>query len=226
VLVLILVVLVGLGALAAVDAAIRRAGGYLSARWRAGWRALPEADVGSPYRGGGRAWVLVARSGVPRATSVVALPVLGMALFWCFCSVLAMRDLLDVMRGTRSLPFVLASLTLCVARALTAFASAETALGRRTGAFFLTSALALGHDIALATLPVPCSDSRVEDVCFALAGVTVQTALLFGYVASLWMRRGLVETGDELVPPGGTGTHDAMPSRKNCTQRKSSSCSV
>jgi hypothetical protein len=200
---LLILVLVGMGALAALDAGIRQAGGYLSSQWRAGWRALPDRDVGSPYRQGApRRWVLAVRSGVPRSTSVAALPVLAMGLLWCCCSLLAMRDILSIACDSpRSLAFMLTSLTLCVARAGTAFASAETALGRRTRLFFLTSALALGHDLALATLALPCSDSRADDVCFALADATVQTALLLGFVLSLWMRRGLCETPDDATPP-------------------------
>jgi hypothetical protein len=144
---------------------------------------------------------------VPRSTSIVALPVLAMGLLWCCCSLLAATDLLELVWGTsRSLSFMLTSLTLCVARAGTAFASAEGALGRRTRLFFVSSALALGHDVALAALPLPCSDSRADDVCFALAGAAVQTALLLGYVASLWMRRGLSETQDDTTRPGDTPT--------------------
>jgi hypothetical protein len=200
---LLILVFVGMGALAALDAGIRQAGGYLSSRWCAGWRALPDRDVGSPYRQRGpRTWVLAIRSGVPRSTSIVALPVLAMGLLWCCCALLAARDLLDIVwGGPRPLSFTVASLTLCMARAGMAFATAETALGRRTRLFFLTSALALGHDLALATVPLPCSDSRADDVCFALAGAGVQTALLLGFVVSLWMRRGLVETQDDATPP-------------------------
>jgi hypothetical protein len=125
-----------------------------------------------------------------------------MGLIWCCCSLLAARDLLLVaLDSPGGVSFMLASLTLCVFRAGTAFGSAEAALGRRTRLFFVTSALALGHDLALATLPLPCSESRADDVTFALAGATVQTALLLGFLFSLWMRRGLSESVDDATPP-------------------------
>lgn len=198
-------ILAVLATLIALDAGIRRAGMYASSvfHWPAGWRAIPPgAAPSSPYRHHEEgAWALVADAGIPRVTSVFLPAVLGIVLLWGLGTMLALGDLADVVRGTRSLPFVLASLTLCVVRALDAGATLLAAYERRSGAFFLASALALGIDVALAELPLPCSDNRSDDVHMALAGAAAQAALALGYAVSVWRRRGLVGSVDPSLPP-------------------------
>lgn len=196
-----LLILAVLGALVALDAGIRRVDGYASSvfHWPAGWRALPPAGgPSSPYRHrAGGAWALVVDAGIPRATSIFLPAVLAIVLLWSLATVLALGDLLDVVRGTRSLGFVLASLSLCVIRALDGGAALLAAYERRSGAFFLASGLALGIDVALVELPLPCSDHRIDDVHMALAGGAAQAALVIGYAVSWWERRGLVGSGPE-----------------------------
>ena len=201
----LIAILVTGGALAALDAGLRRTDVYASTvfDWPAGWRAVPpEPGPASPYRqGAGGAWTLGVGAGIPRATSVFLAPVLGVALLWSLASMLALGDLRDVFHGTRSLPFVLASLSLCVLRALSGWATLGAAYGRRTGAFFVASAVVLGIDAALACAPLPCSDHRGDDVRMALAGCTAQMALAVGLAVSLWRRRGLVQREEPRVAP-------------------------
>jgi hypothetical protein len=183
-------------ALVMLDALLRDWGCYTwpAASWPAAWRKVSQ-DRGkpSPYREGIRnEWVEVVKAGIPRAVSVFLPPVLGMTLVWALGSVLALGDLADVVRGRRSLAFVLASLALCVLRALTAGISLLAAYEGRKRAFFAASALALGHDAALALYPIPCSDIRADDVHIALAGLVAQGALTLVFAFSVWRRHGLV----------------------------------
>ena len=134
------------GVLVALDAGLRHAGFYASLAWPAGWREVPpDRRKPAPYREAPRSgWVLVVEPGVPRAVSIVFPPVLGVALLWSFATVLALEDLPDVLRGARSLAFVLASLSLCVIRALAAGTSLFAASERRGSLFFVASGLGWG----------------------------------------------------------------------------------
>jgi hypothetical protein len=206
--VVVLVVLV----LAMLDGGVRRAGGYAASvdRWPAGWRAL-RAGVRdrSPYRAGaGRVWVLVAPPGIPRATSMFLPAALGITLLWGLATVLALGDLKDVVQGTRSLPFVLASLALCFVRAAAGGAALLGAWERSAGVFFVAAAVALGLDVALACARLPCSDIRADDVHMALAGGGVQAALALGFAMSLWRRRGLLASARPGRPPEDLGAEE------------------
>ena len=201
-----LLILAVVGLLAMLDAGLRRLGLYTSTlfTWPAGGRAIsPRRGHSSPYReDAGGHWILVVEAGIPRAVSTVLPPVLGLALLWSLCTVLALGDFKDVVRGTRSLSFVLASLSLCVVRALAGYATLLAAHDRRRGLFFLASGLALGLDIALACMPLPCSDNRSGDVHVALAGGAAQAALALGFAVALWRRRSLIDLEPpELEPP-------------------------
>jgi hypothetical protein len=197
--------MVVLVALAVLDAGARRLGGYASTAvgWPAGWRAVPVGRrKGLPYReDAGRAWVLVARPGIPRAMSLFLPPAFGVVLLWCLATVLALGDFKDVAQGTRSLPFALASLSLCLIRAAAGGATLLGAWERRGALFFLAGGLALGLDTALACVELPCSDVRTDDVRMALAGGAVQAALILGFAVSLWRRRGLVASARLSHPP-------------------------
>src|SRR5262249_3746262 len=157
------------------------------------WRKVPpERRKPSPYRERARGeWVLVVGAGLPRAISVFLPPMLAITLLWTLATVLALGDLLDVVRGTRTLAFVLASLSLCLIRALAAGATLLAACEGWRRLFFLASGLALGLDTALARFALPCSDIRADDVRIALAGGAAQAALALVFAFSVWRRRGL-----------------------------------
>lgn len=183
------------------DTLARRFGAYGAAEvdWPAGWRAqqLPPVDPASPYRAVDRvAWRAVTAAGIPRAVSVPLWVVLGLSLAWSLCAALALGDLADVLRGTRSLgralaSLALASLALCVARASVGWVVLGAALAQDRARFARGSALALALDAALYALPLPCSDKRADDVVVAAWGIAGHLALAIGFAASAWQRRGL-----------------------------------
>lgn len=179
-----------------VDTAARRLGVYGDAQhdWPTGWRAerFAPADPESPYRVVDRvAWRPVIAAGIPRAVSIPLLLVLGLSLAWSLCSVLALGDLADVVRGTRTLGRVLASLGLCIARASTGWVVLGAALTQRRARFAVAIAVALTLDAALYALPLPCSDVRADDVNVARWGLVADVSLALGFALSAWARRGL-----------------------------------
>jgi hypothetical protein len=181
----------------ALDAGIRGSGFYrdTAGTWPAGWRAVVAGPRATPYREGERQeWVRVVTPGIPPLISIFLLPLLGLLFFWILANGLALLDLGDVVHGARSLPFVLSSLLLCLARAVAAGASLIGACARMRRLFFLASAAAIGLDLLLASVAIPCSDHRTDDVRMALAGLAVQVPLVLGFAWSLWRRRGLVDT--------------------------------
>ncbi len=196
----VLVVLV-VGALVALELGLRRADCYAwtSLTWPAGWRKVrPARRKPSPYREGARArWLLVVEPGVPPAISIFLPPVLGVTLLWSLATALALGDLPDVARGTRSSTFVIASLSLCLIRAVAAGATLLAACERRSALFFLASVLGLALEVALACFALPCSDIRSDDVHVALAGGAAQAALTLGFAFSVWRRRGLYASARE-----------------------------
>jgi hypothetical protein len=193
--------------IAAAEAGMRALDAYASTQetWLPGWRAV---RVGrrerSPYREGtSRTWVLAAKPGIPYATSIFLPPAFGILLLWGLATVLAVGDLVEVVRGARALPFVLASLSLCAIRAITVGAALLAAWDRRPRLFFLAAAIALAHDVALARYPLPCSDIRADDIRMALASGAAQAALTLGFAVSLLRRRGLVASARPPLPRDG-----------------------
>jgi hypothetical protein len=201
----LLLVIPALGALVALDSGLRWVGYYTStgATWPAGWRRVPpDRRQPSPYREGSRGeWVLVVEAGVPRAVSVFLPLVFGITLLWTLATALALGDLADVVRGTRPLAFVLASLSLCAIRALTGGAALFAASEGWTSLFFLASGLGVGHDAALALFALPCSDIRADDIRMALASGAAQVVLMLGFALSMWRRRHLVASACPSVAP-------------------------
>ena len=96
---------------------------------------------------------------------------------------------------------MLASLSLCVIRALAAGTSLFAASERRGSLFFMASGLGLGLDVALACFRLPCSDHWADDVHMALASGAAQAALTLGFAVSVWRRRGLVASACPVDPP-------------------------
>jgi len=184
----------------AVDAGARRLGAYdrTDASWPAGWRAVPLDAQGpdGPYRANER-WERVVAAGIPRATSLFVTPVLGLTLLWSFATVLALGDALEVMRGARALGPALASFFLCVTRAGIGFAVLGAAVGRATAHFAAWSAVALGLDLLLFTVPIPCSDHRSDDVSMAAFGLAAGLLLAGGFAWSVLRRKGLVARDPE-----------------------------
>jgi hypothetical protein len=206
VLVLLLAAIFGPLALVALDAGLRRGGLYDSTifDWPRGYRdASPARFEPSPYREGqGQPWAVVLDPGIPRATSILLPPVVGITLLWALASFLAFGDLLQVARGSRPAGFAFASLGLCLVHLMTSGAALLAAWGKRPGAFYLASALALVLDGTLAALPIPCSDIRADDVHMGLAGLAAHGLLTLGFTLSIWWRRGLLEVPETLTTEG------------------------
>lgn len=186
-----------LGALTvAVDAGARRAGVYAGteARWPAGWRAVRrEPRPEAPYRAAEAVrWERVVVAGIPRATSLFVAPAVLVALMWSVAVVLALGDVPEVVRGARPWWTTLGSLVLCVARAGVGVATVGAAVGRATVPFAAWSAAAMGLDLLLYTVPIPCSDHRSDDVAMAAFGLIVAVLLAAGFAWSALRRRGLV----------------------------------
>jgi hypothetical protein len=193
------VILVGALTLA-VDAGARRLGVYAETvtRWPAGWRAVPLETQGpdGPYRESER-WEQVTPAGIPKATSLFVAPVVVVALMWTLAILLSLGDAREVLRGTRPLGPALASFFLCVTRAGVELAVLGAALGRVTGHFAAWSAVALGLDLLLYTVPIPCSDHRSDDVGMAAFGLVAGSLLAAGFAWSALRRRGLVARDPE-----------------------------
>lgn len=190
-------VLILVGVVVGLDLLARFGDSYrdLDARWPAGWRAvpLPPAAGEGPYRAGERVrWERVVPKGIPRAVSLASVAAMGFALLWSFAVVLAIGDGLQALNGVRPAGKTLASLLLCVARAGVQWYLADAALARRPTSFAARLTAALALDLALATLPIPCSDKRSDDVVVAHVGLGVDLALALAFALSAWRRRGLV----------------------------------
>lgn len=197
-------VVVGIAALLALDGGARALGlhGAMVSAWPAAWRAKTRtAREGSPYRADvERTWTLVAREGIPRATSLFLAPVFAVCLLWSLATVLALADLKDVVAGTRSLAFVLASLGLCAVNAVASLVVFFASIGRWTRGVFLGGLVALGLDASLYLHSVPCSDHRADDVWMAVASGVAIGALLLGYAVSVLRRRGTEADPSALRP--------------------------
>lgn len=197
-------VLILTGAVVLFDALLRRGGAYgeLESHWPAGWRAIPREKKGDegPYREGDPVgWTQVVPAGIPPAVSRVSVAAIGFALLWSFAVFLALGDGLAVLRGERTLGFTLASLGLCVTRASVQWALGGAALGNARRHFASSLALALGIDLLLAMVPVPCSDHRSEDVQIAHTGIALDLLVALPFALSAWRRRGLVARDPEAL---------------------------
>ena len=161
--------------------------------WPAGWRAVVvRTSRRFPYRkAGARTWVLAAKAGMPPSVSLFLPAVFFATLLWLCAVVLAMFDLGKVALGHRALGFTLASLGLAVCRAGAGSSTVLGVMGRSSRLVFVGGGLALGLDMLLACVALPCSDSRTADVRVACIGGALQALILLGYAGALWQRHGL-----------------------------------
>lgn len=177
---------------AAVDRAMRAGGIYLGldAAWPARVFLRRAGGADAPYRAAAPTARVTSPAGVPVAVSVMLAPTALLSLAWTLCAMLAVGDLPAAFAGHRALGFALASLGWCVARAAVGWTSMGAAASNHRGAFAVLGVAALALDVTMATVAVPCSDVRADDVRVAHVGLVVQGLLAAGFAWSQWRRRG------------------------------------
>lgn len=188
--------LVVAGVCVGLDWLARRGGAYdgTEAEWPAAVRVRRGAvDAERPYRAAAPEDARPAvPGGVPASVSAPALLFGFLCFLWSIAVLLGFGDLFRALAGRRALAFTLASLGWCAARAAAGWAAVCCASFRQGRGFAAAAAVVAAMDVALATLPVPCSDVRADDVSIAKAGLAVTAALALGFGLALWRRRGTV----------------------------------
>lgn len=189
---------------AVIDALARAAGAYaaLDVWWPAGWRAVvvPVRANDGIYRAQKLVrWERLVPAGVPRAVSFTVVVAAGFALLWSFAAVAAVIEGAQALWGAHLVWAALASMVLCVTRALIQWALASAVLHRALFRVAVTVAMALTLDLSLAMFALPCSDRRSDDVVVAHIGIAIGFALASVLCCDGWRRRGTLVRDAEAI---------------------------